>query len=114
VDRESELAVKLDLTEAANAVRRTNDWSVDAALKVAAPHIIAAFVASLADDEALVEAVAGALDVHQIEYIDPEVGYICGCDEAGELHLPFLSDAQQHQARAALQAVAEHYARDAT
>ena len=40
-----------------------------------------------------------ALEVHQIEWISYEAGYVCGCDDRGLLPpMPFLSDALRHQA----------------
>lgn len=46
---------------------------------------------------------AEVLEVHQMEFIDHEVGYECGCNEHGTGHpegLRFQSDALRHQAEA--------------
>lgn len=46
---------------------------------------------------------AEVLEVHEVVFIDHEVGYECGCNEHGDGHpdgLPFLTDALKHQARA--------------
>lgn len=57
-------------------------------------------------DDPRVEPVARVLDVHQIEYVDAEVGFECGCNEDGHLGaLLTLSDAHAHQAAAVLAAV---------
>lgn len=59
-------------------------------------------------DEGAAEALARVLEVHQIEYVDREVGYVCGCDEDGVLDPMFtLRDALTHQASAALEGSAE-------
>lgn len=40
----------------------------------------------------------GELEAHQIEWVDDEAGYLCGCDERGELpHMQWLADALGHQ-----------------
>jgi hypothetical protein len=50
-----------------------------------------------------VEDVAGLLFAcHEIEYIDAETGYACGCDEDGLLELLTLEAAHKHQADAIL------------
>lgn len=46
---------------------------------------------------------AEVLEVHEVVFIDHEVGYECGCNEHGDGHpdgLPFLTDALKHQVRA--------------
>lgn len=48
------------------------------------------------------DAVAGVLMVHWPEYIDEEVGFVCGCDERGELYLPRITEVTAHQADAVL------------
>ena len=58
---------------------------------------------SVSDD--MVERAAQAMEVHQVEWIDHEVGWSCGCDERGDLGpLLTLNDANVHIARAALAA----------
>lgn len=60
----------------------------------------------LATDPDVVERMARVLEVHQVEWIDSEVGYACGCDEDGVLDPMFtLHDANSHQARVALAAL---------
>jgi hypothetical protein len=44
------------------------------------------------------DAVMDVLEIHQIEFIDDETGWACGCDEDGVMHLPQRSDALRHQA----------------
>jgi hypothetical protein len=51
------------------------------------------------------EQVARLLDQHELEYIDPEVGYVCGCDEYGNLFLPYMEDASMHRADALIAAL---------
>jgi hypothetical protein len=43
--------------------------------------------------------IARVLEGHQIEYVGEEEGWLCGCDDRGELpHMPYRSDAEGHQA----------------
>lgn len=39
---------------------------------------------------------------HELEYIDAETGWACGCDEDGFLELSTLDDARTHQAEATM------------
>jgi hypothetical protein len=49
------------------------------------------------------ERIAAALETHQIEWIDHEVGFECGCNEHGQLGaLPHLVDTLRHQADAVM------------
>lgn len=51
------------------------------------------------------QAVAEVLEVHQIEFIDWQVGWDCGCNERGCLPgMPTLGDALRHQADVAVAA----------
>jgi hypothetical protein len=53
-----------------------------------------------------VEEVAAVLFAcHEIEYIDAETGWACGCDEDGYLVLQNEADARKHQAEATLAAL---------
>jgi hypothetical protein len=55
-------------------------------------------------DTALRERIALALETHQIEWIDHEVGFECGCNEHGQLGaLPRLVDTLRHQADAVME-----------
>jgi len=58
------------------------------------------------NDEAT-ELAARALEVHQMEWIGPEEGWDCGCNEYGTLG-PWLTfiESRRHQARAVLAALA--------
>lgn len=50
-----------------------------------------------------IDRAAEVLEVHEVVFIDHEVGYECGCNEHGDGHLdglPFLTDALKHQVRA--------------
>jgi hypothetical protein len=95
------MAVNLDLTEAVNAAAAVlpskygvlNFDHANRAVTAAAPHIIAAFVASLPDDDAVLEAVTRALE--------------------GMPH-DSISWTGDELAHAALLAVADHHAKEAT
>lgn len=55
----------------------------------------------MSDD--IIQQAADILDVHEVEFIDHEVGYECGCNEHGDGHpdgLRFRSDVLRHQAEA--------------
>jgi len=57
----------------------------------------------------LVTVIAGELEGHQIEWVDDEVGYECGCNEDGHLgSLLWLRDALRHQAAAVVAALRPH------
>lgn len=54
-----------------------------------------------------IDLAAKTLEIHQIEWVSPADGYVCGCDDRGELaRMPFLSDALKHQAARVLAALA--------
>lgn len=62
-------------------------------------------------DLTLIERAAAVLEVHQLEWIDHEVGWECGCNEHGTLpSMRFRSDAEKHQAEMVLAAVRSHIA----
>jgi hypothetical protein len=46
------------------------------------------------------DAIAEVLTGHWPQYVDSEVGFVCGCDEYGELHLPTVSEVGRHLADA--------------
>ena len=53
-----------------------------------------------------IDLAAKTLEAHQIEWVSYEDGYVCGCDDRGELaRMPFLSDALKHQAAQVLAAL---------
>jgi hypothetical protein len=56
---------------------------------------------------------AKILEIHQVEFISYEVGWVCGCDDRGVLApMPFLSDALRHQAAEILTAVGARYSQE--